>query len=137
MTRSFRPQMMAELKATQQTVRPTDTLLVVDAMTGQEAANLVRSFSEQVELTGAVLTKLDGDSRGGAALSVRATSGKPIKFTGVGEKMEALEVSCGYGWARGGTHEHPIAVRIDGDLAVLSLLSEHRSSPLFAPLPSE
>jgi len=84
--------MMEELRATAKEVNATDTLLVVDAMTGQEAANLVRSFAEQVNLTGAVLTKLDGDSRGGAALSVRATSGKPIKFTGVGEKMEALEV---------------------------------------------
>jgi len=84
--------LMAELRETSEVTRPTDTLLVVDAMTGQEAANLVRSFNDQVELTGAVLTKLDGDSRGGAALSVRATSGRPIKFTGVGEKMEALEV---------------------------------------------
>jgi len=85
-------EMMAELRETSAAVQPTDTLLVVDAMTGQEAANLVKAFSEQVSLTGAILTKLDGDSRGGAALSVRATSGKPIKFTGVGEKMEALEV---------------------------------------------
>nr|AAK12834.1 chloroplast SRP54 precursor [Chlamydomonas reinhardtii] len=83
--------MMAELRDVKSAVRPSDTLLVVDAMTGQEAANLVRSFNEAVDISGAILTKMDGDSRGGAALSVREVSGKPIKFVGVGEKMEALE----------------------------------------------
>lgn len=83
--------MMDELRSIKSSVSPSDTLLVVDAMTGQEAANLVRSFNEQVDITGAILTKMDGDSRGGAALSVREVSGKPIKFVGVGEKMEALE----------------------------------------------
>lgn len=72
-------------------VSPTDILLVVDAMTGQEAANLVKSFNEAIEITGAVLTKMDGDSRGGAALSIFEVSGKPIKFVGTGEKMESLE----------------------------------------------
>ncbi|GMH32709.1 hypothetical protein BSKO_00543 [Bryopsis sp. KO-2023] len=83
--------MMTELKNMKSAVSPTDILLVVDAMTGQEAAGLVKSFNEALELTGAVLTKMDGDSRGGAALSVFEVSGKPIKFVGTGEKMEALE----------------------------------------------
>ncbi|GFR45739.1 hypothetical protein Agub_g7155 [Astrephomene gubernaculifera] len=83
--------MMGELRAIKAAVRPSDTLLVVDAMTGQEAAGLVRAFNEAVDITGAILTKMDGDSRGGAALSVREVSGKPIKFVGVGERMEALE----------------------------------------------
>merc|ERR1719253_2026149 len=65
--------------------------VIVDAMTGQEAARVVQSFDESVELTGAILTKLDGDSRGGAALSVYEVSGKPIKFVGVGEKLTDLE----------------------------------------------
>jgi len=84
-------EMMGELARIKQTVKPHDTLLVVDAMTGQEAANLTRAFSEQIGITGAILTKLDGDTRGGAALSVREVSGKPIKFVGVGEKVEALQ----------------------------------------------
>lgn len=83
--------MMAELAQIKQTVQPQETLLVVDAMTGQEAANLTRTFHEQVGITGAILTKLDGDSRGGAALSVRRISGQPIKFVGLGEKVEALQ----------------------------------------------
>ncbi len=83
--------MMAELIQVKDTVKPHETLLVVDAMTGQEAANLTRTFHEQVGITGAILTKLDGDSRGGAALSVRRISGAPIKFVGVGEKVEALQ----------------------------------------------
>ncbi len=84
-------QMMAELARIKKTVQPQETLLVVDAMTGQEAANLTRTFHEQIGITGAILTKLDGDSRGGAALSVRQISGAPIKFVGVGEKVEALQ----------------------------------------------
>ena len=83
--------MMAELIRVKAAVQPHETLLVVDAMTGQEAANLTRTFHEQVGITGAILTKLDGDSRGGAALSVRRISGQPIKFVGVGEKVEALQ----------------------------------------------
>lgn len=84
-------EMMAELAQIKQTVQPQETLLVVDAMTGQEAANLTRTFHEQIGITGAILTKLDGDSRGGAALSVRQISGQPIKFVGLGEKVEALQ----------------------------------------------
>ncbi|PSF38393.1 signal recognition particle protein [Aphanothece hegewaldii CCALA 016] len=83
--------MMAELAQIKQKVKPDDTLLVVDAMTGQEAANLTRTFHEQIGITGAILSKLDGDTRGGAALSVRQISGQPIKFVGVGEKVEALQ----------------------------------------------
>ncbi|BBD67187.1 signal recognition particle protein [Nostoc commune NIES-4072] len=83
--------MMAELARIKATVQPHETLLVVDAMTGQEAANLTSTFHEQIGITGAILTKMDGDSRGGAALSVRKISGAPIKFVGVGEKVEALQ----------------------------------------------
>lgn len=83
--------MMGELSRIKDAIEPDDTLLVVDAMTGQEAANLTYTFQEQIGITGAILTKLDGDSRGGAALSVRQVSGQPIKFVGVGEKVEALE----------------------------------------------
>lgn len=83
--------MMAELAQIKETVQPHEVLLVVDAMTGQEAANLTRTFHEQIGITGAILTKMDGDTRGGAALSVRRISGQPIKFIGVGEKVEALQ----------------------------------------------
>jgi signal recognition particle subunit SRP54 len=83
--------MMAELARIKEAVQPHEVLLVVDAMTGQEAANLTRTFHEQIGITGAILTKLDGDTRGGAALSVRRISGQPIKFVGVGEKVEALQ----------------------------------------------
>lgn len=84
-------EMMGELAQIKQAVQPHDILLVVDAMTGQEAANLTHTFHQQIGITGAILTKLDGDTRGGAALSVRQISGQPIKFVGVGEKVEALE----------------------------------------------
>lgn len=84
-------EMMEEASNIKAGVQPDETLLVVDAMIGQEAAELTRTFSERVGITGAILTKLDGDARGGAALSIRKVSGKPIKFIGVGEKVEALE----------------------------------------------
>ncbi|CAH8330297.1 unnamed protein product [Eruca vesicaria subsp. sativa] len=83
--------MMDELKDVKRFLNPTETLLVVDAMTGQEAASLVTAFSVEIGITGAILTKLDGDSRGGAALSVKEVSGKPIKLVGRGERMEDLE----------------------------------------------
>ena len=83
--------LMNELIATKMSTQADETLLVVDAMTGQEAATLTKSFADAIDITGAILTKLDGDTRGGAALSVREVSGKPIKFTGVGEKMDALD----------------------------------------------
>ncbi len=83
--------MMAELGRIKAAIQPHDTLLVVDAMTGQEAATLTRTFDEEIGISGAILTKLDGDSRGGAALSLRRISGAPIKFVGMGEKVEALQ----------------------------------------------
>jgi signal recognition particle subunit SRP54 len=83
--------MMAELAQIKEAIQPHEVLLVVDAMTGQEAASLTRTFHEQIGITGAILTKMDGDTRGGAALSVRRISGQPIKFIGVGEKVEALQ----------------------------------------------
>ncbi|WP_287127747.1 signal recognition particle protein [Candidatus Cyanaurora vandensis] len=83
--------LMGELVQIKEVLQPDEVLLVVDAMTGQEAANLTRSFHERIGITGAVLTKMDGDTLGGAALSVRQISGQPIKFIGVGEKVEALQ----------------------------------------------
>ncbi|CAI5995225.1 unnamed protein product [Closterium sp. NIES-65] len=83
--------MMEELRGIKAAVNPTEVLLVVDAMTGQEAASLVAAFNAEVSITGAILTKVDGDSRGGAALSVKEVSGRPIKFVGEGETMSALE----------------------------------------------
>ena len=83
--------LMGELAQIKATVKPHEVLLVIDAMTGQEAASLTKSFHDQIGITGAVLTKMDGDARGGAALSVRRISGQPIKFIGVGEKVEALQ----------------------------------------------
>lgn len=84
--------MMAEIKALHAAVNPVETLFVVDSMTGQDAANTAKAFSEALPLTGVVLTKTDGDARGGAALSVRYITGKPIKFIGVGEKPDGLDV---------------------------------------------
>jgi signal recognition particle subunit SRP54 len=83
--------MMAEIKAVHAAVSPIETLFTVDAMQGQDAVNVAKAFNEALPLTGVVLTKLDGDSRGGAALSVRHVTGKPIKFAGVSEKMDGLE----------------------------------------------
>ncbi|UUZ85891.1 signal recognition particle protein [Paenibacillus sp. P26] len=83
--------MMDEIKQIAETVNPDEILLVVDAMTGQEAVNVAESFHKQLELTGVILTKLDGDTRGGAALSVKAVTGCPIKFVGMGEKMDLPE----------------------------------------------
>jgi signal recognition particle subunit SRP54 len=82
---------MEELRRIKTAVDPADILLVADAMTGQDAVNVARSFHQRLSLTGVVLTKLDGDARGGAALSIRAVTGAPIKFVGVGEKLDALE----------------------------------------------
>ncbi len=84
--------LMQELRAIKGEVKPTEILMVVDAMTGQDAVNSASSFHQALDLTGIILTKLDGDTRGGAALSIRAVTGTPIKFVGVGEKLEALEV---------------------------------------------
>ncbi len=84
-------QLMVEIKAIEANVKPVDTLLVIDSMIGQEALNIAQGFKEAVALTGLVLTKMDGDSRGGAAISIRSVTGIPIKFIGTGEKLDALE----------------------------------------------
>jgi signal recognition particle subunit SRP54 len=107
-------QMMGEIKRLHQAVSPTETLFVVDSMAGQDAVNAARAFSEALPLTGVVLTKTDGDARGGAALSVRQITGAPIKFLGVGEKTEALERF----------HADRVASRILGMGDVLSLVEE-------------
>ena len=83
--------LMAELKDITKHVEVTETLLVVDAMTGQDAVNVAKTFDEQLEITGVIMTKLDGDTRGGATLSIKAVTGKPIKFCGIGEKPEDIE----------------------------------------------
>jgi signal recognition particle subunit SRP54 len=106
--------MMAEIKALHAAVKPTETLFVVDAMTGQDAATTAKAFAEALPLTGVVLTKADGDARGGAALSVRYVTGRPIKFIGLGEKTDALEPF----------HPDRIAGRILGMGDVLSLVEE-------------
>jgi signal recognition particle subunit SRP54 len=85
-------QLMDEMRAVAAVSVPKEVLLVVDALTGQDAVNVAQSFGGQVDLTGVVLTRMDGDARGGAALSMRAVTGKPIKFAGTGEKLDALEV---------------------------------------------
>jgi signal recognition particle subunit SRP54 len=84
-------QLMGEMKAVAAASRPTETLLVVDALTGQDAVNVAKGFAGEVDVTGVILTRLDGDARGGAALSMRAVTGKPIKFAGVGEALDKLE----------------------------------------------
>ena len=106
--------MMDEIKALHATLNPVETLFVVDAMTGQDAANTAKAFSEALPLTGVILTKTDGDARGGAALSVRYVTGRPIKFIGAGEKPDALEPF----------HPDRIAQRILGMGDVLSLVEE-------------
>ena len=85
-------EMMAEIQALHAAVKPVETLFVVDAMTGQDAANTAKAFSDALPLTGVVLTKVDGDARGGAALSVRHITGKPIKFIGMGEKLSLIHI---------------------------------------------
>ncbi|MBN2847978.1 MAG: signal recognition particle protein, partial [Coriobacteriia bacterium] len=84
-------EMMAEAAAIKTAVKPDQVLMVIDAMTGQDAVNAAAAFAERVDFDGVIVTKLDGDARGGAALSVRSVTGKPIKFAGVGEKLDALE----------------------------------------------
>ncbi|ALS59228.1 MULTISPECIES: signal recognition particle protein [Pandoraea] len=106
--------MMQEITALHTELKPIETLFVVDAMLGQDAVNTARAFNEALPLTGVVLTKLDGDSRGGAALSVRHITGKPIKFVGVGEKLDGLEVF----------HPDRMANRILGMGDILALVEE-------------
>lgn len=107
-------QMMDEIKALHATLNPVETLFVVDAMQGQDAVNTAKAFDEALALTGVVLTKMDGDARGGAALSVRHVTGKPIKFIGVSEKIEGLEPF----------HPDRLANRILGMGDVLSLIED-------------
>src|SRR5690606_15063316 len=84
--------MMNEIRQVHQTVKPTETLFVVDSMTGQDAVNTAKAFNDVLDYNGVVLTKLDGDTRGGAALTIRTVVDKPIKFISTGEKMEALDI---------------------------------------------
>lgn len=106
--------LMGELQEIKQSVNPDEVFLVVDSMTGQDAVNVAESFDEQLDVTGVVLTKLDGDTRGGAALSIRAVTGKPIKFAGMGEKLDQLEAF----------HPERMASRILGMGDVLSLIEK-------------
>jgi signal recognition particle subunit SRP54 len=107
-------EMMGEIQALHKSINPIETLFVVDAMTGQDAANTAKAFNDALPLTGVILTKADGDARGGAALSVRHITGKPIKFIGMGEKLDALEAF----------HPERIASRILGMGDVLTLIEE-------------
>ena len=107
-------EMMMEIKLIHATAQPTETLFVVDSMTGQDAANTAKAFNEALPLTGVVLTKADGDARGGAALSIRYITGKPIKFIGMGEKVDALEAF----------YPDRIASRILGMGDILSLVED-------------
>ena len=107
-------QMMSEIQILQKKVNPIETLFVVDSMTGQDAAHTAKVFADTLPLTGVILTKTDGDARGGAALSVRHITGKPIKFLGVGEKTDALEPF----------HPDRIVSRLLGMGDVLSLVEE-------------
>jgi signal recognition particle subunit SRP54 len=106
--------MMAEIQRIHAAINPIETLFVVDSMTGQDAANTAQAFDQALPLTGVILTKTDGDARGGAALSIRHVTGKPIKFMGVGEKVDALE----------SFHPDRVASRILGMGDVLSLVEE-------------
>ena len=107
-------EMMREIAELHAALQPVETLFIVDAMQGQDAVNVARAFSERLPLTGVVLTKLDGDARGGAALSVRHVTGKPIKFVGVGEKLSGLEAF----------HPERMAARVLGMGDIVSLVEE-------------
>ena len=107
-------ELMGELERVKSAVNPSEILLVIDSMTGQDAVNVAKSFNELLDITGVIITKLDGDTRGGAALSVKAVTGKPIKFAGIGEKLSDLEVF----------HPDRMASRILGMGDVLTLIEE-------------
>lgn len=111
-------ELMNELKAVKAAVNPTEILLVVDAMIGQDAVNAAKAFDDALDIDGVMLTKLDGDARGGAALSIRAVTGKPIKFAGTGEKLDNIEVF----------HPDRMASRILGMGDVLSLIEKAEQS---------
>jgi len=110
-------EMMNEVEDISKLLNPVETLFVCDAMTGQDAVNTAKAFHERLNLTGVVLTKLDGDTRGGAALSIRTVVGKPIKFVGIGEKIDALELF----------HPERIASRILGMGDILTLVEKAQS----------
>src|SRR5690625_345807 len=110
--------LMQELTEVKNAVQPDETFLVVDAMTGQDAVNVAESFNEQLDITGVVLTKLDGDTRGGAALSIKAVTDKPIKFIGTGEKLDEMEEF----------HPERMASRILGMGDVLSLIEKAQAN---------
>lgn len=110
-------ELMGELKNVKTEVNPDEILLVIDSMTGQDAVNVAKSFNELLDITGVILTKLDGDTRGGAALSVKAVTGRPIKFAGIGEKLEDLEIF----------HPDRMASRILGMGDVLTLIEDAES----------
>lgn len=110
-------ELMGELKSVKSEVSPQEILLVIDSMTGQDAVNVAKSFNELLDITGVILTKLDGDTRGGAALSVKAVTGKPIKFAGIGEKPEDIEAF----------HPDRMASRILGMGDVLTLIEDAES----------
>mgnify|MGYP000912380690 FL=1 len=111
-------ELMGELKQIKENITPDEIMLVVDAMTGQDAVNVASSFNEQLNISGVILTKLDGDTRGGAALSIRSMTGKPIKFVGMGEKMNDLQVF----------YPDRMASRILGMGDVLSLIEKAQQS---------
>ena len=111
-------ELMNELKAIKKNVNVCETLLVVDSMTGQDAVNVAKTFDEQLDITGVIMTKLDGDTRGGATLSIKAVTGKPIKFAGTGEKMEDLEPF----------HPDRMASRILGMGDVLTLIEKAQTA---------
>ena len=110
--------LMAEMKAVATASRPVETLLVVDSLTGQDAVNVAKGFADQVDISGVILTRMDGDARGGAALSMRAVTGKPIKFAGTGEALDALEAF----------HPSRVAGRILGMGDVVSLVERAAES---------
>ncbi|MDW7644519.1 MAG: signal recognition particle protein [Desulfuromonadales bacterium] len=111
-------ELMGELVRIKASLQPREILFVADAMTGQDAVNVAKSFDEKLDITGVILSKLDGDARGGAALSIRAVTGKPIKFVGLGEKLDALEVF----------HPDRMAQRILGMGDVLSLIEKAQTA---------
>lgn len=111
-------ELMEQLKVMKAAVNPTEILLIVDAMIGQDAVNAAKTFDDALDITGVMLTKLDGDARGGAALSIKAVTGKPIKFAGVGEKLDQIEVF----------HPDRMASRILGMGDVLSLIEKAEAS---------
>jgi signal recognition particle subunit SRP54 len=110
--------LMDELVRIKETLHPTEILFVADAMTGQDAVNVAREFNQRLDITGVILTKMEGDARGGAALSIRAITGKPIKFIGVGEKLDALEPF----------HPERVASRILGMGDMLSLIEKAQAT---------